>query len=489
MKAVTRQPTLYLWAFVWLVILLSVAVVVSPVLAAAGAFVVFVFSCAARFRTRLPQLFLGLLGLLLLGYAFLGRGFAYLGAPPLYVGEMTLGVGLLSLLLAGGLTRVFRSPLAWLLVAFMALGAAATLPYVGRYGLNAFRDAAVWGYGMFALLVAAFLLKGGWLQRALGFYGRVLPWFLAWTPAAVVIYRLALGVIPKLSGGSVPLISPKGGDIAVHLAGALAFLVLGLHGLSPRPERRVSRREWFWWVFWLLACLSISTGRAAILAIASVTLLLLVLRPLSRWGKVLFLVVLFGVAFIASDIEINLGRARSVSAEDLVLTVQSIFGETGESTYDGSRNWRIRWWTDILNYTVFGDYFWTGKGYGINLADADGYQVTSDHSLRSPHNSHLTFLARGGVPGALAWLILQCTFALLLVRAYVRARRSGQEDWAKVDLWVLCYWLAFMVNGAFDVFLEGPQGGIWFWSVFGFGVAALEQQRRGLPFRGVATHG
>jgi hypothetical protein len=33
------------------------------------------------------------------------------------------------------------------------------------------------------------------------------------------------------------------------------------------------------------------------------------------------------------------------------------------------------------------------------------------------------------------------------------------------------------VNGGFDVFLEGPQGGIWFWSIMGFGMAALITQR------------
>jgi hypothetical protein len=33
------------------------------------------------------------------------------------------------------------------------------------------------------------------------------------------------------------------------------------------------------------------------------------------------------------------------------------------------------------------------------------------------------------------------------------------------------------VNASFDVYLEGPQAGIWFWCVFGFGIAALETQR------------
>ena len=47
-----------------------------------------------------------------------------------------------------------------------------------------------------------------------------------------------------------------------------------------------------------------------------------------------------------------------------------------------------------------------------------------------------------------------------------------------MNLWVLSFWLAFMVNAAFDVFLEGPQGGVWFWCLIGFGIAALEAQRR-----------
>ena len=34
------------------------------------------------------------------------------------------------------------------------------------------------------------------------------------------------------------------------------------------------------------------------------------------------------------------------------------------------------------------------------------------------------------------------------------------------------FWLAFLINATFDVYLEGPMGGIWFWSVFGLGIGA-----------------
>ena len=77
----------------------------------------------------------------------------------------------------------------------------------------------------------------------------------------------------------------------------------------------------------------------------------------------------------------------------------------------------------ILDYTAFGDHFWTGKGYGINLADSDGFQVVWEGSpLRSPHNSHLTFLARSGVPGLALWALLQATVFFSLLRAYFRCR-------------------------------------------------------------------
>ena len=59
-----------------------------------------------------------------------------------------------------------------------------------------------------------------------------------------------------------------------------------------------------------------------------------------------------------------------------------------------------------------------------------------------------------------------------MVRQQRRARREGRRRWAGLFLFLSAYWTAFLVNAAFDVYLEGPMGGIWFWSVFGVGLAA-----------------
>jgi hypothetical protein len=111
-----------------------------------------------------------------------------------------------------------------------------------------------------------------------------------------------------------------------------------------------------------------------------------------------------------------------------------------------------------------------GKGYGINLANSDGFQVgTRDEPLRSPHSSHLAFLARSGVPGFLLWLALQLTWAFLMLKSYLQARRLEAGIWVGLFAWLLSYWLAFMVAAGFDVFLEGPMAGIPFWTLFGVG--------------------
>jgi hypothetical protein len=34
-------------------------------------------------------------------------------------------------------------------------------------------------------------------------------------------------------------------------------------------------------------------------------------------------------------------------------------------------------------------------------------------------------------------------------------------------------WVAALINMSFDVYLEGPQGGIWFWSVVGLGLVLM----------------
>ena len=136
--------------------------------------------------------------------------------------------------------------------------------------------------------------------------------------------------------------------------------------------------------------------------------------------------------------------------------------------------WRLNWWKKIVGYTIGGPYLLTGKGFGINLADADGFQPQKNHGLRDPHNVFMTFLARSGVPGLVLFVILAGT---VLVSLFITWRRSDEND-RKVAAWLLTYLTAILVNACFDVYIENPMGGVWFWSLLGAAIVLTAGRQR-----------
>jgi hypothetical protein len=223
--------------------------------------------------------------------------------------------------------------------------------------------------------------------------------------------------------------------------------------------------------------------RAGLLAFLASMGLLAICRPLHPiiWRLA---AMAFGVVFVlwitGVHIAVPGGKGRDISFDQIAVNVGSLFGsDTGTDGLDSTKEWRITWWKEIRQYTFHGPYFWTGKGFGVNLADDDGglgknsFQVLNDHSLRAPHSAHMDFLAREGVPGLVLWVAMQAFWGGSILNAYFVSRTRKDLRWRAVFLFLLASWIAFMVNMSFDVFLEGPMGGIWFWTVYGAGAAAL----------------
>lgn len=438
-----------------------VSVSLPAALATAAAAFSFLLLAAGN---RVTAVFMAALGILLLGYMFMGRGFAYLGVPPLYIGETVLILGSFAFITALPTRRL--GPAHVTILAFMLWGALRTVPFLGTYGADALRDAVVWGYAAFAVFVSL-LVTPAHVRQVIRLYGRVLPVFVVWVPILALVWFGFQEILPRVPGIGIPIPFLKPGDMAVHLAGAAAFVLAGLY---PRHGWR-GMIEPLLWMAWLAGVAIVaSVNRGGMLAVASVSTLILFIRSLGRWvtaGLVALLVL--GVVG-ATDLELDTGQDRSISVDQLALNIQSIVFELDDRSLSGSREWRQEWWDTIVDYTVSGPHFWDGKGYGINLADDDGFQV-GDGSLRAPHNAHLNLLARGGVPGFALWVAVQVAFLVTMVRAARVAARTGRRLWLGVLGWVFVYWLAAVVNMTFDVYLEGPQGGILFWSLVGFGLA------------------
>jgi hypothetical protein len=405
--------------------------------------------------------------LTLLGYALFGKGWAYLGVPPLFIGEAVLFCGVVSTLLFGRWRGALAMPAVWPLLLLVAWGLLRTGPDVSRYGAAALRDAVVWGYSAFAFVVVGYLLVApSRLATLLRRYGQFSRAFLVCTPVLWLVYRFFAASLPRWPWADVPVLLPKGGDVLVHSAGILAFWASGLGG-------RVALR----WQLLLAGCVLLvgAFDRSGLLSFLAVFALCSLLRPRDRSVWRLAALALGGLVLLAvTNVRIKMpGREREISFAQLVANVGSVMGPSRAGDLDDTKQWRLGWWGDIYRYTVEGQYFWGGKGFGVNLADDDGYQVEEDGSLRNPHNGHLTMLARGGVPGFCLWVLVQLGWAWGMLRAYLQSERARDRRWAGLFLFLLAYWLAFMINTTFDVFIEGPMGGVWFWVLYGVGLASL----------------
>jgi len=422
---------------------------------------------------------------LLIGYAFLGKGFAYLHVPmgmAVYVGEIALLLGILAVMVRPGfLRKALRcAPVYWY-IAFALLGLLHTVPYLWDYGTSSLRDAALYYYGMFLVLVSCFAVERGDLVKAARLVSRVGLLLLIWAPWAMLATRYLSDYIPLVPGTTVPLLFVKSGDIAIHVTAAFVFMLVV-------PKRSWPHRHTVWTtILFLVALLPTLGSRTAVLTALAGCGLALLLKPSRQFLRLVAVVAL--CVFIAGSLDLSMGygaRDREISVRGVWAGMKSLLVSDYDSPYwdsfEGTKRWRVDWWRTIFEETVLGAYFWTGRGFGENLAVAhrvSGFEMElDDRPLRSPHNSHMTILARMGVPGAVLWILLNATWLRWLWRLRRRARTSKDTFLEGLSIWILCYWVMFMVNSATDVYLEGPQGGIWYWSVMGFGLAVARTHGR-----------
>jgi hypothetical protein len=410
------------------------------------------------------------LSCVLMGYAVLGKGFAYLGYPPVLVGELTFVAGFFVLLRSGCLVAVFASGPSLLLAAIMGWTLLRTLPFVGAYGFDALRDSVIIMYGGFSFIVAALLIEDYRRINTLVRYYRV---FLdIYVPAVPFLFPLGFYFgenILKVPGTTVSLIWLGPGEVGTHLAGAAVFTLAGFR--KPTPV----------WTVCLLAALVMvsAVSRAAMLAF--VVPVVLAAFALGK-ARMFAIIIPIGLALLATSYvletsfssyeDARTSTERRVSSVQLVENMASIFGRGGDQT-ESTKEWREKWWNIIVDNTVRGPYFWTGRGFGVNLAFEDGFgNPHNERPLRSPHNGHITILARAGIPGAALWGIFLAAWLLALLQTMFRARRCGQPEWAGLLLFIACYATSCLINATFDVALEAPMQGIWFWCLIGFGIGA-----------------
>jgi len=420
---------------------------------------------------------------LLTGYMFASRGFAGIGYYPVFVGEIGLALGLLTIVLAPFSKRIqwqsfepLLRPEFFSLVVFLAWSLFRTVPYVSAYQFDALRDAMSYGYALFALIIIV-VVPSTWIKKFFDYYGRMIIYAVSWFPIFFFISRTEILDWLRLPWSSTPLIYSKGTDVGPHLAGIGAFMLLGLE--RDKYPRWVT---WYLWTMWAFSVVLYgSLGRANFLSVIFAAAVVTLLRPLNaRFNRpLLILIIVMSFAIVTntySSLRIDLGLDREVSLEQLVNNISSILGEGNNQagSLEDTKQWRLQWWETIANYTFYGKHYWLGKGYGINLATDDGFQVEEDESLRNPHNIHMMFLARSGVPGYVMWTLFLVALFFMLARKAIFGPLVGASAYqSRIAVWMIAYLGALILMASFDVFLEGPMGGVWFWSLIGMAYAYL----------------
>lgn len=459
-----------------LAVLVAVAAVVAPLPTAIGVIGIVALIWIVGQGRGVIRVFLVGLAAILIGYAFFNRAFAYVGYPPIFVGELVLLIGVLAFCYSARRWRM--TPVIAVMLLFMGWCLLQTVPYLPRYGTDALRDAVAWIYAGFAIILGTVLLPEHF-PSIVRLYRRVIPYYLVWVPIAGLTAVIFDAVIPRIPGTDVPWLAFKGGDAGVLLAGIAAFILVGLYARAD-PHPRLP--EPLPWILWLASAGVVSiVNRGGMVAASMIVFSFVFIRDAGRWLGLLFIVALIVVVGMAVNPRFSVGgKDREFSFSQLTDNVTSIFTSSGDNL-EGTKDFRLRWWGTIVDYTVNGPYFWTGKGYGIALARADGFDTTSATDLRSPHNGHIEVLARAGVPGFILWVLLQVTFAISMLSAAAKARADGRRFWLQVIGWTFVMWLAGLANATFDPYLQGPQGGIWFWSSMGLGLAAMRAVHDGAP--------
>ncbi len=431
---------------------------------------------------------------ILVGYAFLGKGFAYIGFYPLYLSEMSLFLGLGAMITGQRMGASFRSPVMLFMVLWMLWGATRTLPYIDRYGMLALRDGVIWGYVLFTIFIYELMLAKPmrfvyFLQRY-AWFALICPFGLLFAWSMILFFFEWIPKMSSLGGGDeLRLIGIKQGDIFVHLAGAITFG--SLFNKTVRSRGKAIFRRFERWMcstaYRVGASLAIvvlaSSGRGGLLAfVLSMTVYCTLIRKTVRVSVISFsLMIMLGFAAFSGISISSAGDGRPVSFDSVVEHASSIFGSE-DTRLENTRQWRLNWWGKIYHYTFNGDYFF-GKGFGVNIADSDGFQTMvamkdKKIKLRSPHNVHMNVLARSGVPGITVWIIVHLSWMLGMGISFIKAKSKGYHLWAAFFLWVFVYVLAFHMNGSFDVFIEGPVGGVWFWSLMAIGLVGRKLMQR-----------
>ena len=388
--------------------------------------------------------------LVLLLYVFFNKGVAYS-----YMAEILLVAGIFNLFINRKQFEIGLDRKQILVGIFIIISFLFIIIGILQYSiLNVMRDSLAFQYAWLAFIIY-------FLKNEYDFIWQKIIQIYKWVPLVlflnfILFYFVFLYLPPINIFGNQNIIIYKNGDKSVHLL--ISTILMFLYSEQFSRKWLIINTILIVINFLILLAFTRSGSVAYILALFSFfffskeRILNESVRKLLKFVPII-MVISMGL-FVAIDIQGD-AQGRTISLTQITDNFSSIVSTNIDGNLVENKVWRLIWWAKLVNESFTVQHFFVGKGLGMSLASND--ILNTDDNLRSPHNFHLTILARFGYIVFITWIIwLVSIFKPLFTR-----KLAGKT------LAITSILLAFIINGSFDVFFEGPMGAFPFWTFVG----------------------
>jgi hypothetical protein len=398
----------------------------------------------------LNRAYIKLYFLVLLLYVFFNKGVAYS-----YMAETLLFSGIFLLFINRKQFEIGIDRKQIIIGIFIIISFLFLLVGVLQYSIfNVLRDSLAFQYAWFAFIIYFFKNEYDFIwQKIIQIY--------KWVPFVLFLnfslfYFVFLYLPPINIFGNQNIIIYKNGDKSVHLL--ISTILMFLYTNQYSRKWLVANTILIVINFLILLAFTRSGSVAYILALFSFFFFSkekILNESVRKLLKFVPIIMVIGMGlFVAIDIQGD-AQGRTISLTQITDNFSSIVSTNIDGNLAENKVWRLIWWAKLINESFTLQHFFVGKGLGMSLAGND--ILNTDDNLRSPHNFHLTILARFGYFVFIAWII----WLVSLFKPLYTRKLAGKT------LAITSILLAFIINGSFDVFFEGPMGAFPFWTFVG----------------------
>lgn len=383
-------------------------------------------------------------------YAFFNKGIAYS-----YLAEVLLAVGIFLLFLNRKHLEIFIYQQYYIVLFFILNSGIYICTSVIKYPLiDVIRDSLCFQYAWFVLIIFFFKEESHYIWESIR---RIYVWIPLILLLNFILFNYIFINLPSVNiFGPIHILIYKNGDKGVHLFISTILLIL----YAEKYSSKLLFINIVLIALNLLIVLAYSRSGTLAYLVGICCFFLLNQKPIQNANlkrvvkfSPIILTIAIGI-FLTIRIQEDL-QGRVAGFSQIKDNLTSIVSSDIDGSLGDNKIWRYVWWLKIIDESLQFQHIFIGKGLGMSLAGAE--QITDGETVRSPHNFHLTILARFGYIVFVIWLY----WLIRIFKPLFTKKLTGR------NLAIVCILLSFIVNGSFDVFFEGPMGAFPFWTFIG----------------------